>query len=56
PFEFGGQQIPVTISVGAAVDHGKSDAQALIAAADAAMYEAKRTGRNRVCLHKVTPA
>jgi two-component system cell cycle response regulator len=51
PFEFGGQRIPVTISVGAAVDHGKTEAQALIAAADAAMYEAKRSGRNRVCLH-----
>jgi two-component system, cell cycle response regulator len=52
PFEFGGQQIPVTISVGAAIDHGKVEAQGLIANADAAMYEAKRTGRNRVCLHK----
>jgi two-component system cell cycle response regulator len=47
-----GQQIAVTISVGAAVDHGKSEAQTLIAAADAAMYEAKRTGRNRVSLHR----
>jgi diguanylate cyclase (GGDEF)-like protein len=52
PFEVGGQRIPVTISVGAAVDHGRSDAQSLIANADTAMYEAKRTGRNRVCLHK----
>jgi diguanylate cyclase (GGDEF)-like protein len=52
PFEFLGQQIPVTISVGASVDHGKSEVQALIAAADAAMYEAKRSGRNRVCMHK----
>jgi diguanylate cyclase (GGDEF)-like protein len=52
PFEFLGQQIPVTISVGAAVDRGKSEAQTLIAAADAAMYEAKRSGRNRVCIHK----
>jgi two-component system, cell cycle response regulator len=52
PFEFGGHQIPVTISVGAAVDHGRSEAQALIAASDAAMYEAKRSGRNRVCMHK----
>jgi diguanylate cyclase (GGDEF)-like protein len=52
PFEYEGQQIPVTISVGAAVDHGRSEPQAMIAAADAAMYEAKRSGRNRVCLHK----
>jgi diguanylate cyclase (GGDEF)-like protein len=51
PFEFGGQQIPVTVSVGAAIDHGRSEPQALIAAADAAMYEAKRLGRNRVSLH-----
>jgi diguanylate cyclase (GGDEF)-like protein len=54
-FEFGGEQIPVTISVGAAVDHGKSEALVLIAGADAAMYEAKRTGRNRVCLHRPPP-
>ena len=52
PFEFLGQKISVTISVGAAVDRGRSEAQTLIAAADAAMYEAKRTGRNRVCLHR----
>jgi diguanylate cyclase (GGDEF)-like protein len=54
PIEYQGQQIPVTISVGAAVDHGRSEAQGLIANADAAMYEAKRTGRNRVCVHKPT--
>src|SRR6185312_6271880 len=48
-YEFGGQVIPVTISVGAAVAHKPQAAQPLIAAADAAMYEAKRAGRNRVC-------
>jgi diguanylate cyclase (GGDEF)-like protein len=50
-FEHDGMVIPVTISVGAAVDPRIADAQALIAAADAAMYEAKREGRNRVSLH-----
>jgi diguanylate cyclase len=50
-FEYDGKVIPVTVSVGAAVDSKTGDAQALIAAADAAMYEAKRAGRNRVCLH-----
>jgi two-component system cell cycle response regulator len=51
-FEHRGQVIPVTVSVGAAVDRSIDNPQALIAAADAAMYEAKRTGRNRVCLYK----
>jgi two-component system cell cycle response regulator len=51
-FEHGGKVIPVTISVGVAVGHGPKDAQPLIAAADAAMYEAKRTGRDRVVLHQ----
>jgi diguanylate cyclase (GGDEF)-like protein len=50
-FEHDGKVIPVTVSIGAAVDSKTGDAQALIAAADAAMYEAKRAGRNRVCLH-----
>ncbi len=49
-FEHAGKQIPITISIGAAVCDGTKDAQALIAAADTAMYEAKRSGRNRVCL------
>jgi two-component system, cell cycle response regulator len=54
-FEHSGKVIPVTISVGAAVERKLTDAHALIAAADSAMYEAKRAGRNRVCLHAPRP-
>ena len=51
-FEHAGKVVPVTVSVGIAAERTIEDAQALIAAADAAMYEAKRAGRNRVCVHK----
>jgi len=50
-YQHEGRPIPVTISVGCAVAHRPQAAQPLIAAADAAMYEAKRAGRNRVCFH-----
>lgn len=52
PFEHDGLRLPVTISVGVAshpeqaIDTGAQ----LIAAADEALYQAKRTGRNRVLL------
>jgi diguanylate cyclase (GGDEF)-like protein len=53
-FEHDGKVIPVTISVGvAAVPHtAVRDATAFIEAADQLLYEAKRSGRNRVCIWK----
>ena len=49
-YVYGGKIIPVTISVGVALMPDPSMAQpaALLAAADKALYEAKRAGRNRV--------
>jgi len=51
-FEFEGQRLPVTVSVGVAAlpESNAESAQALIHSADTALYEAKRSGRNRVIL------
>jgi diguanylate cyclase (GGDEF)-like protein len=48
PFEFEGNPIAVTASAGAATL--ASDADSLVRAADAALYDAKRTGRDRAVL------
>ena len=41
--------IPVTLSLGAAISSGDlTEPEAILRAADAALYRAKRAGRNRV--------
>lgn len=51
PISFQGVRLPsVTVSIGAAhLPTDANDADSLIRRADQAMYDAKRTGRNRVC-------
>lgn len=53
PFLFGDMRVPVTVSLGAAIAvPGREDKDLphrLIAAADASLYDAKRSGRNRCC-------
>jgi diguanylate cyclase (GGDEF)-like protein len=50
-FVFEGQRMPVTISIGvAAFNPELAEAVSLVEAADAALYEAKRSGRNKVLL------
>jgi diguanylate cyclase len=43
-----GQVLSLTASIGVAGHDGHPDYERLMARADAAMYEAKRSGRNRV--------
>lgn len=49
PFEFEGESLPVTVSVGAAAaDSEHERPEELLQAADVKLYQAKRTGRNKV--------
>jgi len=49
PFEFEGDKLPVTISVGVAVVDGREiDLQTFVKTADENLYRAKRSGRNLV--------
>jgi diguanylate cyclase len=47
-----GRSLHATISIGLAMHDGHPDHQYLIRRADQAMYEAKSSGRNRVCIAK----
>ncbi|MBL6455111.1 PleD family two-component system response regulator [Belnapia sp. T6] len=48
PCKVGGHRLPITISIGLAIARTGTSADAVIAAADAALYRAKQGGRNRV--------
>jgi diguanylate cyclase (GGDEF)-like protein len=52
-FDYQGTRLPVTVSVGVAAlpEANSSTASELVRDADSALYEAKRSGRNRVCLN-----
>ncbi|MCC6142735.1 MAG: sensor domain-containing diguanylate cyclase [Candidatus Hydrogenedentes bacterium] len=54
PVRAGASLIPVTVSVGVAVLNADTmvDTEALLRAADQALYRSKRNGKNRVTLHK----
>lgn len=43
-----GRYVTISVGVNVAVPHGQEDAYTLLKAADDALYEAKRNGRNRV--------
>lgn len=55
PFEIDDLRLPITLSLGVAEYAGEDEPTSLIARADQALYNAKDTGRNRVCIDQSTP-
>lgn len=51
PVAHGGERLNVTVSIGVATQDGAADHSVLFDRADAALYRAKRQGRNRVEAH-----
>jgi len=52
-FAFSGQKVTLTVSIGVAYSAGKSPVpKNILAQADKALYQAKRSGKNRVSLHE----
>jgi diguanylate cyclase (GGDEF)-like protein len=49
-WDFGGKRLSVTITLGVAISTPEAGGEAAISLADAALYEGKRAGRNRVVL------
>jgi len=56
PITADGQSLWVTASIGVAASEVSGEADALLSAADAALYEAKNGGRNRVVVASAVPA
>lgn len=54
PFDFAGHSIHVTLSAGVATARADDNSESLIESADAALYRAKRAGRDRVLLAMTT--
>jgi two-component system chemotaxis family response regulator WspR len=54
PFEVGGERLPITCSAGVAelADTDADSGADILARADAALYEAKRSGRNQVVVYR----
>lgn len=52
PFSCADQQTRITVSIGVTALCGKDTFDCFVKRADEALYEAKRTGRNRVCCHR----